>query len=330
MVAGAVTVRRAIIEHMFDDAVARLGQARLARARRALALAELRTGVGAAHKPASNRDESGSGAGPWDGLGRACGGVVSLVGSRALLLALAARLQGARGWCAVIGGEDLGWCAAAEAGLALDRVLVVPAAALPPETVLAVVSALIDGVDVLVLTGPAAMGISLGHRRTILARARHRGATVLVNTLWEGARLLTARPAEPPDDGAAPPCTNEEPARMDPPIRSMPLERGDSQDVSRARCARPAGCSRRGDDPHEDPCSHRIGVVDDRPVGPGAEMPEGYLTRLTWLLEEEHRGPAPSRLVLDASGVRSTGREPGGIKPTKSAPPVLTLLRGQA
>ncbi|WP_250708060.1 hypothetical protein, partial [Actinomyces sp. 217892] len=203
------------------------GPSRLAAARAALAQAEARTGL-RAPLPAGPRTAAAVGAsrpapgtlaaatatalpvlpspapgtlervpespGPWEAVSPDATGALSLTGSMTLLLAAAARRQGARGWCAVVGGEDLGWCAAAEAGLDLSRVLVVPARDLASAALPAVVTALVDGLDVVLLTDGTARLLTARQQRTVTARARERGCLVLLDEPWEGARLLWARP----------------------------------------------------------------------------------------------------------------------------------------
>nr|WP_300338431.1 hypothetical protein [Actinomyces sp.] len=191
-------------------------QQRLARAREALRRAEQRAGVrgggqaglrraasaaARASAPAPVSSPEASSLGAWQVLERdldsGWSGVLALSGSLWLLLALAARRQSAHGWCAVVGGEDVGWCAAAEAGLDLARTLVVPlsggevrsrATLLP-----GVLGALVDGVEVVVLASGAAAGLSHGVRRSVQARARKRGVLVLVQEAWDGARRVQAR-----------------------------------------------------------------------------------------------------------------------------------------
>lgn len=117
------------------------------------------------------------------------GGVVSLRGSRALLLAAAGQRQG-DGWCGVVAGEGIGWCAAQEMGVSLERTLVVTVgkgerarSRLP-----AVLASLLEAVEVVVLTGRVVAWISYALRRSLRARAQERGVTVLVDAAWEGAR----------------------------------------------------------------------------------------------------------------------------------------------
>ncbi|WP_366179797.1 hypothetical protein ABXS69_05600 [Actinomyces timonensis] len=183
---------------------------RLRAARRALASAEERAGLRSAREPLAPRAREGligdPPPGPWLGVGAATSGAVVLTGSTSALLALLAHRQGAQGWCAVVGGDDLGWCAASHLGLALDRVLAVPIGAvvvgearaareeLTPASILAVTSALLDGVDALLVTARPASRLRARDRATLTARARDRGALILSPIPWEGARVLRAEP----------------------------------------------------------------------------------------------------------------------------------------
>ena len=129
-------------------------------------------------------------------------GVLTLHGSTTLLLAALALRQGATGWCGVIGGDELGWCAAIEVGLDLNRVLAVPAPLLDDASTLTVTSTLLDGVDTLLIGATIAEGLRPQHRRRLLSRARERGHLILTPARWEGARILRAE-ALAPDAGTS-------------------------------------------------------------------------------------------------------------------------------
>jgi hypothetical protein len=118
---------------------------------------------------------------PWGGLRR--GATVAVRGSTSLLFALLAPPTGTGSWAAVVGMPDLGVAAAAELGVAVERLALVrrPGANLP-----AVVAALLDGMD-LVAVDPARLTES--HARRLSARARHRGAVLLTTGPWPGADL---------------------------------------------------------------------------------------------------------------------------------------------
>ena len=118
---------------------------------------------------------------PWGGLRR--GSTVSVHGSTSLLLALLAAPTVGDSWAAVVGMPDLGVLAAAELGVAVDRLALVrhPGAELP-----AVVAALLDGMD-LVVTPRARL--TDAQTRRLSARARHRGAVLLTAGAWPGAEL---------------------------------------------------------------------------------------------------------------------------------------------
>jgi hypothetical protein len=113
------------------------------------------------------------------------GSVVQVSGSTSVLLALAAAAATDGAWCALAAMPDVGWRAAAGAGLALDRVAVVPA---PGPDAAAVVGALTDGFDVLVVGRCPALGER--DRRSIAARVRNRGAVLLSTHDWPGAHLV--------------------------------------------------------------------------------------------------------------------------------------------
>lgn len=126
---------------------------------------------------------------PGRGLPR--GAVVSIraasSGATSLLLSLLAAPRGA--WIAVVGMPGLGLAAAAELGIDLDRLVVIPD---PGADALQVLSILADGVDVIVtapLVRPAPARL-----RIFAGRLRQRGAVLLVAGGWPGADVvLTVR-----------------------------------------------------------------------------------------------------------------------------------------
>ncbi|MFV0257145.1 MAG: hypothetical protein ACK5PP_01680 [Acidimicrobiales bacterium] len=95
-------------------------------------------------------------------------------GGHALALALAASALGTTGWMAAVGAEDVGWVAAAELGVPLERLLVVSSASASHHPT--VLAALVETMDVILL-GP---GPPVGHRnaRRITARIRERGTVM--------------------------------------------------------------------------------------------------------------------------------------------------------
>lgn len=110
------------------------------------------------------------------------GSVVQVRGSVLLLCALlaAATTQGA--WAAVVGVDDLGVLAAAEAGVAVRRLALIPRPVPDPVPVLA---ALLDGVGLVALAGTDR--VPAGARRALTARARQRGVVLLPLDDWPGA-----------------------------------------------------------------------------------------------------------------------------------------------
>lgn len=207
-------------------------------------------------------------------------GVLTLRGSTTLLLAALALRQGATGWCGVIGGDELGWCAAIEVGLDLNRVLAVPAPLLDDASTLTVTSTLLDGVDTLLIGAPVAEGLRPQYRRRLLSRARERGHLILTPARWEGARILRAE-ALTPDAGTS----NTPPAQA--PVEAPAEPSADGVVIPIGRGASPA------------------------PVR-AIEMPAGYLRRLTWTLADPQRPRlAPTEeltLSLSAEGLRTGSR----------------------
>lgn len=118
-----------------------------------------------------------------DGLRR--GSTTAVTGSTSLLLTLLARACSEGAWAAVVGQPAVGLLAAAQAGVALERLAVVPR---PGPDSPAVVAALLDGLDV-VLVGPGA-ALTDGDRRRLAARARERGTALLSSVAWPGANVV--------------------------------------------------------------------------------------------------------------------------------------------
>lgn len=210
---------------------------RLAAARAALRRAEQRTGLADQVSRGVRRTmvraralrQEDARSDPWPAAIADAPGALSITGSTSVLLAAAAHRQGPHGWCAVVGAEGIGWCAAAESGLALDRVLAVSASDIDSRTLLAVVEALLDGVDVLLVSPRCSAALRARDRRHLTARARERGALLLAPTPWEGARVLDAVPQTGPPPGGPgavvalhPRCRAADPALPGQPASEMP------------------------------------------------------------------------------------------------------------
>jgi hypothetical protein len=103
-------------------------------------------------------------------------------GGTSLLLALLSAASRSGSWCAVVGVPALGALAAAESGIALDRLALVPN---PGPDWPTVVAALIDGVDVVVTAVPGTVSASIAGR--LVARARQRGSVLVPFGHWDGA-----------------------------------------------------------------------------------------------------------------------------------------------
>jgi hypothetical protein len=105
---------------------------------------------------------------------------VTVSRSVALALALAAGASAAGSWVAAVGLPDLGIVAAAETGIALERLALVPtpgARAWP-----AVVAAFLDAVDVVLVCAPARLPAAQARR--LAARARERGSVLVPLGAW--------------------------------------------------------------------------------------------------------------------------------------------------
>jgi hypothetical protein len=118
---------------------------------------------------------------PGRGLRR--GSTVTVGRSAALALALVAGASAAGSWVAAVGLPDLGMVAAAEAGVDLERLALVPAPGARAWP--AVVAALLDAVDVVLVRSPP--GLPAGQARRLAARARERGAVLVPLGAWSVA-----------------------------------------------------------------------------------------------------------------------------------------------
>jgi hypothetical protein len=115
---------------------------------------------------------------PHPGLRR--GSTVAVTRSAALALALVAGASAAGSWVAAVGLPDLGIVAAAETGVVLERLALVPgpgARAWPT-----VVAALLDAIDVVLVRSPP--GLPAAQARRLTARARERGAVLVPLGPW--------------------------------------------------------------------------------------------------------------------------------------------------
>lgn len=116
--------------------------------------------------------------GPMSGL--------SGIGATSLTLALLAGASRTGSWCAVVGMPTLGAVAAAEVGVDLGRLALVPD---PGPDWSTVVAALLDGVDVVVAVFQAGLSVTIARR--LAARARQRGSVLVpYGSGWEGADLV--------------------------------------------------------------------------------------------------------------------------------------------
>ena len=118
---------------------------------------------------------------PGRGLRR--GSTVAVGRSTSLALALVAGASAAGSWVVAVGLPDLGVVAAAEVGIDLERLALVPAPGARAWP--AVVAALLDAVDVVLVRSPA--GLPAGQARRLASRAREHGAVLVPLGGWSVA-----------------------------------------------------------------------------------------------------------------------------------------------
>ena len=118
---------------------------------------------------------------PAGGLRR--GTTVGVRGSMSLLLALLAAPTAGGSWAAVVGLPELSMAAAAELGVAVNRLALVQHPGIEPA---GVVAALLDGMD---LVAVARGRLTDAHARRLSARARHRGAVLVTVGPWPAVDL---------------------------------------------------------------------------------------------------------------------------------------------
>jgi hypothetical protein len=117
---------------------------------------------------------------PRGGMRR--GSTVAVRGSVTVLLALLAQATAGGSWAGVVGLPRLGVVAAAELGVEVSRLALVPN---PGPDLPAVAGALLDGMDLVVVGGRVAEP----QARRLSARARHRGAVLIAFGPWPGVDL---------------------------------------------------------------------------------------------------------------------------------------------
>jgi len=119
------------------------------------------------------------------GAARPVGPVGLGAGTTSLLLALVARASVAGSWSVVVGVPALSGSAAAEAGVDLARLALVPN---PGPNLTGITAALLDGVDLVAVAGTERL--SAPERSRLTARARQRGAVLLPLGRWPGADVV--------------------------------------------------------------------------------------------------------------------------------------------
>ncbi|BCY10941.1 hypothetical protein [Actinoplanes sp. L3-i22] len=123
---------------------------------------------------------------PWAGLRR--GATVAVASSTTLLQLLLAAAMREGAWACVTGMPGFGVLAAAENGIPLDRLALVPD---PGPDWPSIVAALIDGVDLVAVRPPGPVSPAVAGR--LAARARQRGTVLLPIGEWPGADVTLRR-----------------------------------------------------------------------------------------------------------------------------------------
>lgn len=119
--------------------------------------------------------------------GIAGGSVVGLRGDGTTSLLFALLSASPASWSALVAMPDLGLLAAAELGVDLNRVVVVPE---PGPDLLQVISILVDGVDVVAAAVGPGVRPGPGRMRVLGGRLRQRGAVLLTMGGWPDADLV--------------------------------------------------------------------------------------------------------------------------------------------
>ena len=112
-------------------------------------------------------------------------GAIGTAGATSLVIALLAEASKAGSWCAVVGLPTFGAIAASEAGIALDRLALVPH---PGPEWTTIVAALLDGFDIVVAAPPGPVAATITGR--LSARARQRGSVLVTYGQSSGADLV--------------------------------------------------------------------------------------------------------------------------------------------
>lgn len=121
---------------------------------------------------------------PWPG-GIRRGATVAAIGSNTLLIALLASAMAEGAWAAIVGLPTFGALAAAEANVPLEHLALVPE---PGPDWPTVVSALIDGFDLVVVATPPGPAESV--TRALMNRARQKRTVLVPTTSWAGCDLI--------------------------------------------------------------------------------------------------------------------------------------------
>jgi hypothetical protein len=113
------------------------------------------------------------------GITAAIGTQPGVTGATSLALALAAGASQAGSWVAAVGLGSLGLVAAAELGVALERLVLVADPGRERAGWASVVAALVDGFDVVLVAAGGGSRLRAGDARRLVARVRERGSVLV-------------------------------------------------------------------------------------------------------------------------------------------------------
>jgi hypothetical protein len=258
------------------------------------------------------------------------GSAVTVRGSASLLLALLAGPSRRGAWCGVVGLPGLGLVAAAEAGIELERLALVPD---PGRDWAAVTAALLDAMEVVVVAPPGR--VQDGEVRRLAARARQRGAVLvpfgamawpgadlrlsLASGTWEGlgdgSGHLRARRVLVRGEGRGSAARSRELALWLPgPDGEISAVPEPALHAVPSLAAAPLPSSGGGDAPH-------LHAVPDLPFPP----PDSPLPLPPADPSRTEPSPDLSRTELSPDDPSRTGLSPAGPEPVIGAPAITTL-----
>jgi len=113
------------------------------------------------------------------------GSVIVAHGSTFAVLSMLVQASVDGSWIAVVGAPDLNYVAVHDIGIVLERTVAIP---YPEDHAAKAIAALLEGLDIIFVGAHCVLRD--GEKRTLLARARERGAVIVSQQDWPGARCI--------------------------------------------------------------------------------------------------------------------------------------------